>query len=110
MTVVQSWHVQKVVAVWWPAKELWQGEISIEFELRAGLVIGTADDFFVNQLSSKLIELSAQPIKATRKLSCQISNEHMEQTRASWRLGLPESRLFVQQLVQAINKIEALDN
>ena len=34
-TAVLSWHVQKFVAIWWPATELWQGEISIEFELRA---------------------------------------------------------------------------
>ena len=27
-------HVQKFVAIWWPAMELQQGEISIEFELR----------------------------------------------------------------------------
>ena len=32
---VLSWHVQKFVAIWWPATELWQGEVSIEFELRA---------------------------------------------------------------------------
>ena len=34
-TAVLSWHVQKFVAIWWPATELQQGEISIEFELRA---------------------------------------------------------------------------
>ena len=34
-TAVLSWHVQKFVAIWWPATELWQGEVSIEFELRA---------------------------------------------------------------------------
>ena len=34
-TAVLSWHVQNFVAIWWPATELWQGEISIEFELRA---------------------------------------------------------------------------
>ena len=33
-TAVLSWHVQKFVAIWWPAMELWQGEVSIEFELR----------------------------------------------------------------------------
>ena len=30
-----SWHVQKFVAIWWPATELWQGKVYIEFELRA---------------------------------------------------------------------------
>ena len=35
MTSVLSWHVQKLVAIWWPATELQQGEVSIEFELRA---------------------------------------------------------------------------
>ena len=35
MTAVLLWYVQKFVAIWWPAKELKQGEISIEFELRA---------------------------------------------------------------------------
>ena len=34
-TAVLSWHVQKFVAIWWPATELQQGEFSIEFELRA---------------------------------------------------------------------------
>ena len=34
-TAVLSWHVQKFVAIWWPATELQQGEVSIEFELRA---------------------------------------------------------------------------
>ena len=34
-TAVLSWHVQKFVAILWPATELWQGEVSIEFELRA---------------------------------------------------------------------------
>ena len=34
-TAVLSWHVQEFVAIWWPAMELWQGEVSIEFELRA---------------------------------------------------------------------------
>ena len=34
-TAVLSWHVQKIVAIWWPATELWQGEVSLEFELRA---------------------------------------------------------------------------
>ena len=32
---VLSWQVQQFVAIWWPATELQQGEISIEFELRA---------------------------------------------------------------------------
>ena len=35
MTVVLSWHVQKLVAIWWPAMELRQPEVSIEFELLA---------------------------------------------------------------------------
>ena len=35
MTAVLSWHVQKFVAIWWPAMELQQGEVSIKFELRA---------------------------------------------------------------------------
>ena len=30
-----SWHVQKFGAIWGPAAELQQGEICIEFELRA---------------------------------------------------------------------------
>ena len=34
-TAVLSWHVQKFVVIWWPATELQQGELSIEFELRA---------------------------------------------------------------------------
>ena len=34
-TAVLSWHVQKFVAIWWLATELWQNEVSIEFELRA---------------------------------------------------------------------------
>ena len=34
-TTVLSWHVQKFVAIWWPATDLWQGEVSIQFELRA---------------------------------------------------------------------------
>ena len=34
-TAVLSWHVQKFVAIWLPATELQQGEVSIEFELRA---------------------------------------------------------------------------
>ena len=34
-TAVLSWHVQKIVAIWWPATELQQDEVSIEFELRA---------------------------------------------------------------------------
>ena len=33
-TAVLSWHVQKFVAIWWPATVLEQGEVSIEFELR----------------------------------------------------------------------------
>ena len=35
MTAVLSWHVQKFIAIWWPAIELQQGEVSLEFELRA---------------------------------------------------------------------------
>ena len=34
-TAVLSWHVQKLVAIWWREKELEQGEFSIEFVLRA---------------------------------------------------------------------------
>ena len=34
-TAVLSWHVQTFVAIWSSATELWQGEVSIEFELRA---------------------------------------------------------------------------
>ena len=34
-TAVLSWHVQKFVAIRWPTTELWQVEVSIEFELRA---------------------------------------------------------------------------
>ena len=34
-TDVLSWHLQTFVAIWWRATELWQGEVSIEFELRA---------------------------------------------------------------------------
>ena len=34
-TAVLSWHVQKFVAIWWPTTELQQGEVSIEFKLRA---------------------------------------------------------------------------
>ena len=34
-TAVLSWHVQKLVAIVWPATELQQGEISMEFKLRA---------------------------------------------------------------------------
>ena len=33
-TAVLSWHVQKFVVISRPATELWQGEVSIEFELR----------------------------------------------------------------------------
>ena len=40
-TAVLSWHVQIFVAIWWPATELWQGEVSIEFELRAKTVSET---------------------------------------------------------------------
>ena len=32
---VLSWHVQKFVAIWFPAAELQQGTVSMEFELRA---------------------------------------------------------------------------
>ena len=34
-TAVLSWHVQNFVAIWWPATELQQDEVFIEFELRA---------------------------------------------------------------------------
>ena len=34
-TAVLSWRMQKFVAIWWPATELWQGEVSIELELLA---------------------------------------------------------------------------
>ena len=34
-TAVLSWHVQNFVAIWWPATELQQDEVSIEFALRA---------------------------------------------------------------------------
>ena len=33
-TAVLSWHVQKFVVICWPATELWQGQVFIEFELR----------------------------------------------------------------------------
>ena len=33
-TSVLSWHVQKFVGIWWPAKKLQQGEFSVEFELQ----------------------------------------------------------------------------
>ena len=32
--VVLSWHVQKFVAIWWPATKLQQGEGFIEFEMQ----------------------------------------------------------------------------
>ena len=35
MTAVLSWQVQKFIAIWRPAIELQQGEVSLEFELRA---------------------------------------------------------------------------
>ena len=42
MTAVLSWHVQKFIVIWWPATELWQGEVPIVFELLAKkLVIGS---------------------------------------------------------------------
>ena len=34
-TAVLSWHVQKLVAIWWQTMEIQQGKIPIEFELRA---------------------------------------------------------------------------
>ena len=40
-TAVLSCHVQKLVAILWPATELQQGEFSIEFELRAPIVSET---------------------------------------------------------------------
>ena len=40
-TAVLSWHVQKFVAIRWPATELWQGEVSIEFDMRAKKVSET---------------------------------------------------------------------
>ena len=41
IAAVLSWHAQKFVAIWWPATELHQGEISIEIELRAKIVSET---------------------------------------------------------------------
>ena len=35
MTAVLSWHVQNLVAIWWPVSEIQQGKVSFEFELRA---------------------------------------------------------------------------
>ena len=35
---VLSWHVQNFVVIWWPGMKLQQGEISIEFDLRAKVV------------------------------------------------------------------------
>ena len=34
-TALLSWHVQKTVAIWWPAAELQPGKFPMEFELRA---------------------------------------------------------------------------
>ena len=34
--------VQQIVAIWWPATELQQAEVSIEFELRANIVSETS--------------------------------------------------------------------
>ena len=34
-TTLLSWHMQKFVAIWWPATDLRQGEFSIESESRA---------------------------------------------------------------------------
>ena len=31
---MRSWHEQKNFAIWWPATEIWYGEVSIVFELR----------------------------------------------------------------------------
>ena len=40
-TAVLSCHVRKFVSIWWPATELRQPEVSIEFELRAKIVSET---------------------------------------------------------------------
>ena len=41
-TAVLSWHVQKFVAIWWPAAELQQRAFSIEFELQAEALVRQA--------------------------------------------------------------------
>ena len=38
-TAVLSWHVQKFVAIWWPATELQEDKVSIEFELLASTAV-----------------------------------------------------------------------
>ena len=48
-TAVLSWHVQTFVAICWPATELWQGEVSIEFELQAKSVSETGPSCVTGQ-------------------------------------------------------------
>ena len=53
-TAMLSWHVQKFVAIWWPATELQQGEVSIEFELRQKIVSETDMVF-------KMVDILSRP-------------------------------------------------
>ena len=46
MTSVLSWQVQKFVAIWWPAMELQQGDVSIKFELGQKIVSKTGPQVF----------------------------------------------------------------
>ena len=58
-TAVLSWHVQKFLAIWWPATELQQSEVSIEFELRAKIVSETGPRIFIVTVLTHVVQVTA---------------------------------------------------
>ena len=73
-TAVLSWHVQKIVAIWRPATELQQDEVSIEFELQAKktLVKRAPGTFKLSQCRHR----SISPCGNTRPHSATVSKSY----------------------------------
>ena len=68
MRAVLSWHMRKFVAIWWPTMALQEGEVPIEFELRAKILNEAGPRMTRNILHNDMIH-SDQSLKVTEPLA-----------------------------------------
>ena len=90
-TAVLSWHVQKFVAIWWPVTELWQGEVSIEFELRAKKTLVKWDPDWPLQLREAAAIRTLDPLV---HLYLVISEELKRANFSLWKLSTYQARVI----------------
>ena len=84
-TKLCTWHdscavvaCEKIVAIWWPATELWQGEISIVFELPAKIVSETGPGHKNWSLGELMMFKDMETVTALQTLSKENPSVTME--------------------------------